>query len=146
MEADCSVKGHPRLFVIGDMASQTSDSTPVPGVAQGAIQMGDFVARLIKEEALTGSRREAAFKYRDKGSLATIGRARAVADVFGMTVGGLAAWLLWSGVHIAFLIGFRNKIFVMLSWMWTYIRNSRGARLITGWAPHESSSHPPPPA
>ena len=144
VEADCSVKGHPNLFVIGDMASQTSDSTPVPGVAQGAIQMGDFVARLIKEEARTGSRREAVFKYRDKGSLATIGRARAVADVFGMTLGGLGAWVLWSGVHIAFLIGFRNKVFVMLSWMWTYIRNTRGARLITGWTPDKSSVPPPP--
>ena len=140
VEADCSVKGHPRLFVVGDMASQTSGSTHVPGVAQGAIQMGDFVARLIEEEARTGSRRQAVFTYRDKGSLATIGRARAVADVFGTTVGGLGAWLLWSGVHIAFLIGFRNKTFVILSWMWTYIRNTRGARLITGWTPGESAS------
>jgi NADH:ubiquinone reductase (H+-translocating) len=137
VEPDCSVPGHPQVFVIGDMAAQmdAKTNTPVPGVAQGALQMGDFVAAIVRDGVAGRARPRGAFSYRDKGSLATIGRARAVADVFGTTLGGLTAWLLWSGVHVAFLVGFRNKVFVMLSWAWSYIRNARGARLITGPTP-----------
>ena len=137
VEPDCSVPGHPQVFVIGDMAAQmdANTNTPVPGVAQGALQMGDFVAAIVSDSVRGKSRPRGAFGYRDKGSLATIGRAKAVADVFGTTLGGLTAWLLWSGVHVAFLVGFRNKVFVMLSWAWSYIRNARGARLITGPPP-----------
>lgn len=126
VEPDCSVPGHPEVFVIGDMAALTdANGVPVPGVAQGALQMGDHVAAIVRGEP------RSPFAYYDKGSMATIGRARAVADVFGGTWKGLPAWVLWSAVHIAFLVGFRNKVFVMLSWLWSYVRNGRGARLIT---------------
>ena len=108
------------------MAALTdANGVPVPGVAQGALQMGDHVAAIVRGEP------RSPFAYYDKGSMATIGRARAVADVFGGTWKGLPAWVLWSAVHIAFLVGFRNKVFVMLSWLWSYVRNGRGARLIT---------------
>jgi NADH dehydrogenase len=136
---DCSVPGHPEVFVIGDMASQVSADTgePVPGVAQGAIQMGSFVGELIADEIEAEERGEPrperpAFRYRDRGNMATIGRARAVADVGGLTLTGLPAWLLWSLVHVAFLIGYRSKLLVMINWAWQWLIHSRGARLITG--------------
>jgi NADH dehydrogenase len=135
--SDCSLPNHPEVFVVGDMASLTDSSTglPVPGVAQGAMQMGRFVAGIIRRE-VEGERQitRPAFHYRDKGTMATIGRARAVADVWGRTFGGLTAWLLWSFIHVLFLIGFRNKLFVMLAWAWNYLASSKGARLITGSA------------
>ncbi len=126
VEPDCSVPSHPEVFVIGDMAALTdANGVQVPGVAQGALQMGDHVAAIVRGDPRNP------FAYNAKGSMATIGRARAVADPFGGTWKGLSAWVLWSAVHIAFLVGFRNKVFVMLSWLWSYVRNARGARLIT---------------
>jgi len=136
VEQDCSVPGHPEVFVIGDLAYLEDPSTgkPVPGVAQGAIQEGRFVASVIRDGMARGSplplRRP--FHYDDKGDLASIGRARAVADIRGRTFGGFAAWVLWSLVHIFFLIGFRNKILVMINWIWQWLLQGRGARLITG--------------
>ncbi len=137
---DCSVPGHPRAFVVGDLAAQVDAKSgrPVPGVAQGAIQMGAFVGRIIRDELAAGGSRGAgptdrpAFSYRDKGSMATIGRASAVADLAGRSFGGFFAWLLWSVVHVAFLIGFRNKVLVMVNWAWQWLFQARGARLITG--------------
>jgi len=133
---DCSIPGYPQAFVVGDQAAQVDARTgePVPGVAQGAIQMGDFVGRIIADELTHGTDpgRRPAFAYRDKGSMATIGRARAVADVGGFTFNGLVAWLLWSVVHVAFLVGYRNKVLVMIHWAWQWLIQSRGARLITG--------------
>ena len=95
--------------------------------------MGAFVARILRSETLLGTspRERPAFRYRDRGALATIGKAKAVADFGTYTVHGLTAWGLWSAVHILFLIGFRNKLFVMLSWAWNYLLHTRGARLIT---------------
>ena len=136
VRADCSVPGHPRVFVVGDLAAQTDaiSGRAVPGVAQGAIQMGQFVGDVIRAELRGGSGPDdrPAFRYRDKGDMATIGRARAVADIGGRTFGGFFAWVLWSLIHVTFLIGFRNKVLVMVNWAWQWIVQARGARLITG--------------
>ena len=132
---DCSIPGHPRVFVVGDMAAQTDARTgePVPGVAQGAIQMGSFVGELVAGEIGSGVdlASRPSFTYKDKGEMATIGRARAVADIGERSFGGWIAWLLWSVVHVTFLVGFRNKVLVMVHWAWQWVIQSRGARLIT---------------
>jgi NADH dehydrogenase len=128
---DCSIPGHPEVFVIGDLAlAVREDGTPVPGVAQGAMQMGRHVAHMIRGDLRGESRRP--FRYRDKGNLATIGRAAAVADIRGLRLWGLPAWLVWVFVHIAYLIGFRNRVLVMVQWAWAYLTYQRGIRLITG--------------
>lgn len=134
--ADCSIAGHPRVFAVGDIAAQVDAGTgeAVPGVAQGAIQMGTFVGDIIAGELSQRPPppRRPSFRYRNKGEMATIGRARAVADLGGRTFTGILAWLLWSVVHVAFLVGFRNKLLVMVHWAWQWVVQSRGARLITG--------------
>jgi len=131
VEPDCSIPGHPEVFVIGDLALLLQeDGTPVPGVAQGAMQMGRHVAEMIRGDLRGQSRKP--FRYLDKGNLATIGRAAAVADVRGLKLSGLTAWLVWVFVHIAYLIGFRNRVLVMLQWAWAYLTYQRGIRLITG--------------
>jgi NADH dehydrogenase len=122
VEPDLSLPGHPEVFVAGDLAAVEG----VPGVAPAAIQMGRHVGRLIT----SGKRRP--FRYRDKGSLATIGRARAVADIRGLRFGGFMAWFAWLGIHIFYLIGFRNRFFVLAGWAWHYLTFRRGARIITG--------------
>ena len=138
VEPDCALPDHPEVFVVGDLAVQHSakSGTEVPGVAQGAIQMGEFVGKIIARElsadAPTRHEGRPAFSYRDKGNMATVGRARAVADVAGATFSGLFAWLLWSLVHVAFLIGFRNKLLVMVNWLYQWLIHTRGSRLITG--------------
>ncbi|MDX1647940.1 MAG: NAD(P)/FAD-dependent oxidoreductase [Longimicrobiales bacterium] len=136
VEPDCSIPGHPGVFVVGDLAAQTDAETgePVPGVAQGAIQMGAFVGDIIRRELAgeLGQGDRPAFTYDDKGEMATIGRARAVADISGRSFSGWFAWLLWSVVHVTFLVGFRNKLLVMIHWAWQWVIQSRGARLITG--------------
>jgi NADH dehydrogenase len=136
VEPDCSVPGHPRAFVIGDLASLEDPETeePVPGVAQGAIQMGRFVGDVIRESLAEGEPPEIRrpFHYVDKGTMATIGRARAVADIGELSLGGFFAWLLWSTVHVLYLVGFRNRLMVMLNWTWQWLVHARGARLITG--------------
>jgi NADH dehydrogenase len=133
---DCSIPGHPDAFVIGDLAHLQDPVTgsAVPGVAQGAIQMGRFVGRLIKEGLARGGPLEMRrpFHYRDKGTMATIGRAKAVADIGDRSFAGFLAWLMWSLVHVLFLIGFRNKLLVMINWAWQWVIQARGARLITG--------------
>ena len=135
---DLTIPGHPEVFVVGDLAAARSADTnaPVPGVAQAAIQMGRYAGRAIAREvaglSTPGGRR--AFVYRDKGSLAIIGKAKAVAHIGRFKLGGFLAWLLWGGVHILFLIGFRNRVLVLLSWFWGWLLNARDARLITGEA------------
>jgi NADH dehydrogenase len=131
---DCSLPHHPEVFVIGDMASLTDSATGsvVPGVAQGALQMGKFVAQTIKGELSMHAASREAFHYRDKGSMATIGRVKAVADLGKHSYGGLLAWLLWSIIHVTFLVSFRNRLFVMIGWVWSYLAQIKGARLITG--------------
>lgn len=136
--ADLAIPGHPEVFVTGDMAAARSADTgaPVPGVAQGGIQMGRHAGRVIAEEvagrAKPGERRP--FVYKDKGSMAVIGKAKAVAQIGKLKFGGFLAWLVWGGIHIAFLIGFRNRVQVLLSWFWNWLLNARDARLITGGA------------
>lgn len=121
---DCSIPGHADVFVIGDAANLND----LPGVAQVAMQEGAYVAQVVKRNIAAGLRRP--FTYRDMGSMATIGRARAVADVFGMKFSGSIAWLLWAAIHVVSLIGFRNRIKVMVEWLWFYISFQPGARLI----------------
>ncbi len=137
VERDLSVPGHPNVFVAGDMAAVIDPATNrlVPGVAPAALQMGRHIARLIKRETGSGilspGDRET-FRYRDKGSLATIGKSRAVAQVGGWRLSGFVAWLLWGLVHIFFLIGFRNRLIVTSKWFWNWLIGARDARLITG--------------
>ncbi|MGA2217739.1 MAG: NAD(P)/FAD-dependent oxidoreductase [Terracidiphilus sp.] len=123
----------PEVFVIGDLAHFEQDGHQVPGVAQPAMQMGDHVAKIIQAD-LAGTSRPA-FRYFDKGDMATIGRMSAVAKVewpFKAHMSGLPAWAAWLVVHIFFLIGFRNRLSVFAAWVWTYFTFTRGARLITG--------------
>ncbi len=141
---DLSVPDLPRVFVAGDLAAVRSDDRPVPGVAPAAIQMGAHVARQIRAD-LAGDRRTP-FRYSDKGSLATIGRARAVADLGRLRFGGWLAWVAWMGIHVFFLIGFRNRVFVLLSWAWSYVTFRRGARLVTGPIAAVRSAPAPPAA
>ncbi len=133
---DLSVAGLPNVFVIGDAAAVTDAKTnqPVPGLAPAAMQEGRFVAKIIASEVSGRSTRaeRPAFHYVDKGTMATIGKRHAVADIKGFRFGGFFAWLMWSFVHLLFLVSFRNKVWVMLNWIYEYITNGREARLITG--------------
>ena len=130
VEPDLTVPGHPEAFVIGDLAAATSDGASVPGVAQGAIQGGRHAAQCI-EWTLSGEPR-APFRYKDLGSLATIGRAAAVADFGRIKLSGFIAWMAWLLIHILVLIGFKNRFTVLVQWAWSYVSYDRGARLITG--------------
>lgn len=138
VEPDLSIPGHPEVFATGDMAAAKSGDTGmmVPGVAQGGLQMGRHAARIIAAETAGRSTpaQRPAFVYHDKGSMAVIGKSRAVAQVGRFKIGGFLAWFLWGAIHIAFLIGFRNRVMVLLSWMWNWFVNARDARLITGEA------------
>ncbi|BDQ02119.1 NAD(P)/FAD-dependent oxidoreductase [Ignavibacterium sp.] len=128
---DCSIPGNPEIFVIGDAAHFEEENGKVlPGVAQVAIQQGRFVAEIIKNEIPPEKR--PVFKYKDKGTMATIGKAKAVAEIKGLKLSGVIAWLAWSIVHIFFLIGFRNRFRVMIEWIWYYITKRHGTRLIVG--------------
>lgn len=130
VERDLSIPGFPELFVAGDLAHVEQDGKLVPGVAQPAMQEGVHAAanivRRIRGDATTP------FHYHDKGSMATIGRAAAIAEFSHLKLSGLPAWLAWLFVHILFLIGFRNRILVLVQWAWSYLTFQRGARLITG--------------
>jgi len=131
VQPDLSIPGHPEVFVIGDLASlQDEHGKMLPGVAPVAIQQGKWVARTIARDLEHQPRRN--FHYNDKGSLATIGRAAGVAQFPGFSLSGYFAWLAWLFVHIFFLIGFRNRVIVMIQWAWSYLTYERGARLITG--------------
>ncbi len=150
VNADLSIPGHPEVFVVGDLAKMmNADGTMVPGVAQGALQGGKHVGKIIAEEARRGTNGNAAvgsaraqfdfkrpaFRYWDKGNMATIGRASAVIATKRFAKSGLFAWLLWWVVHIMFLVGFRNRVLVMFHWAWSWMTFKRGARLITGEIP-----------
>jgi NADH dehydrogenase len=130
VNSDATIPGHPNVFVIGDLALFREDGKPLPGVATVAIQQGKYVAKTIRRD-LRGEPRKP-FHYLDKGLLATIGKASAVADVGGLKMSGLLAWLIWVVIHISYLIGFRNRILVMIQWAWAWLTSSRGIRLITG--------------
>jgi NADH dehydrogenase len=134
VERDLSIPGAPEVFVIGDLAAiDDEQGRPIPGLAQPAIQGGRHAARQILR-TLRGEAREP-FHYFDKGTLATIGRNAAVAQIGRIRSEGFFAWLLWLLVHIVMLIGFRNRVLVLAQWAWTYLRYERGARLITGEVP-----------
>ena len=159
VEPDCSVMGAPNVFVIGDMASMKCSKTghAVPGVAPAATQMGQFVAKIIAREVRAGVRHTTSkvpnttsnlnttngaqimergkFEYFDKGSMATIGRAKAVAEVAGLKFHGLIAWLAWLFVHLILLVGFNNRILVFMSWGISYLTFSKGSRIISGNPP-----------
>jgi len=129
VEPDLSVPGHPEIFAIGDMACvRDHDGRPLPGLAPVAKQQGACVA----ENILRASRGEARlpFRYRDRGQMATIGRSRAICEFGRLSFGGFAAWVFWLAVHIYFLVGFKNRLFVVIEWAWAYLAYGRGARLI----------------
>jgi NADH dehydrogenase len=131
VQPDLSIPDHPEVFVIGDLASLKDENGKLlPGVAPVAMQEGTFAAKMIRRD-LAGKPREP-FKYWDKGSLATIGRAAAVAQFGKLHISGFIAWLAWLFIHIFFLIGFRNRLLVFIQWAWSYMTYERGARLITG--------------
>ncbi|MBV9948376.1 MAG: FAD-dependent oxidoreductase, partial [Myxococcales bacterium] len=133
VEPDLSVPGHPHAFVIGDAAlARDKDGSPLPGVSPVAMQEARAVARSITR--LAAGKPATPFAYFDKGSMATIGRSRAVAQVGRIHLSGLLAWLAWLVVHIWYLIGFRNRLIVMINWAWSYLTYRRGARIITGYA------------
>ena len=139
VEPDCTVPGHPEIFVLGDAARfDHQEGGPLPGISPVAIQMGEYAARTITGDLQGEPRR--AFHYWDKGQLAVIGRGRAVADIWKLHFAGFLAWVIWTFVHVFFLIGFRNRILVMIQWAWSYLTHGRGARLIT------LESEPPLPA
>jgi NADH:ubiquinone reductase (H+-translocating) len=129
---DCAVPGHPELFVVGDMASFTPEgaSEPLPGISPVAMQEARAAARNILDDIAGVPRRP--FNYFDKGFMATIGRARAVAQLGRLRLSGLLAWLAWVFVHLWYLIGFRNRLSVMTNWIWAYVVSRHGARVITG--------------
>jgi NADH dehydrogenase len=130
VEPDLTVPGHPEVLAIGDMVV-VRDHDPFPGVAPVAMQMGRYAARTVRDR-LRG-RAPGPFKYKNKGNLATIGRLRAVADLPPrIRVSGVVAWALWLGVHLFYLIGFQNRILVLMRWGWSFITHGRGGRLITG--------------
>jgi NADH dehydrogenase len=128
--ADCALPGHPEVFVIGDMAAQTpaGAAEPLPGISPVAIQEGRHAARNILRAK--GGLPPEPFHYFDKGFMATIGRARAVAELGRLRLSGLLAWLAWVVVHLWYLVGFRNRIVVFLNWIWAYVMASHGARII----------------
>jgi NADH:ubiquinone reductase (H+-translocating) len=139
VNSDLSLPGYPNVFAIGDMALVLDeDGKPVPWVSPAAMQMAKHTARTIGEELTFGqhaTRRP--FRYRDKGTMATIGRSAAVAEIKGMEFSGFPAWMAWLLVHLVFLVGFRNKISVLIEWAYSYLTYKRGARIITGLSERE---------
>ncbi len=135
VEPDLTLPGHPEVMALGDMVrvrAQDGGVQELPGVAPVAMQQGRYAAAVVKRR-LAGKPAEP-FRYIDKGNLATIGRARAVAEIKGLHFGGPVAWLLWLGIHIFYLIGFQNRILVLTRWSFSFLTRGRGARLITGEA------------
>ncbi len=131
VQPDLTIPGRKNIFVIGDMASlKQENGEPVPGVSPAAMQMGTATANNILADIEGKPRKN--FRYIDKGTMATIGRSKAIADVQGFHFKGFIAWMMWLFLHVLFLIGFRNRIYVMLEWFWAYLTRERSARLITG--------------
>ena len=142
---DLSVPGYPKVFAVGDLATLTdAKGQVVPGVAQGAMQGGSFVAKLIAHDLAVGARKpeeRPAFAYWDKGNMATIGRSKAIAQIGKMHFSGFFAWVMWLALHIVFLVGLRNRISVFVNWVYSYFTYKRGARIIMG----EGLTTPPAP-
>jgi NADH dehydrogenase len=147
--ADLSLSGHPEVFVAGDAAHVADDKGKLlPGVAPVALQEGRFIGQAILREIAGKPRGE--FRYFDKGQMATIGRSRAIVEIGRLHLAGFFAWLVWLVVHIYYLVGFKNRMFVVVQWAWSYLTFRRGARLIVGkeWrffpSEHDASQPDPP--
>jgi NADH dehydrogenase len=135
VNSDCTVGTRPDIFVIGDLALfKTTDGKMLPGLAPVAMQQGSYVADVIARR-VKGQSQRGAFKYWDKGTMATIGRARAVAESMGFRFSGYLAWLAWLFIHIMYLVSFQNRLLVLTQWFWNYVTRNRAARLITGEHP-----------
>jgi NADH dehydrogenase len=148
VEPDLTVPGHPEIFVVGDAAVQPwKEGRPTPGVAQGGIQGGSYAAKVIRRRIL--GRPWEPYRYSNHGDVAVIGRLSAVTDIpwmgpFGQQ-GGFTAWLLWLGIHIAYLIGFTNRLVVLTRWAWSFFTHGRGSRLITSGQLLPPIEEPEPP-
>lgn len=142
VQPDLSLPKHSNIFVAGDQCAFIDQHTgrQVPGVAPAAVQQGRFVADAIRNDLAGKPRGE--FRYHDKGQMATIGRSRAITEVGKYRLTGIVAWLVWLVVHIYFLTGFRNRLFVVASWAWSFVTFRRGSRLIVGkqWQVYEDAS------
>ncbi|WP_295926374.1 NAD(P)/FAD-dependent oxidoreductase [uncultured Xanthomonas sp.] len=147
VQPDLSVPGHPELFVAGDLAAlQQADGRPVPGVAPAAKQMGRHVADTLRRR-LRGDTASVPFRYADYGNLATIGRMAAIVHLGRLQLSGVLAWWFWLAAHVFFLIGFRNRVVVLLNWAWAYWSYQRAARIILGDPPaaEDTQAQPAPP-
>ncbi|KAB7768645.1 NAD(P)/FAD-dependent oxidoreductase [Xanthomonas sp. LMG 12461] len=147
VQPDLSVPGHPELFVAGDLAAlQQADGRPVPGVAPAAKQMGRHVADTLRRR-LRGDTASVPFRYADYGNLATIGRMAAIVHLGRLQLSGVLAWWFWLAAHVFFLIGFRNRVVVLLNWAWAYWSYQRAARIILGDPPaaEDTRAQPAPP-
>ena len=133
---DLTVPSESHVFIVGDLAAAVSahDQQPVPGVAQAAIQMGRYAGKIIREEIKTGRSQRKPFSYQNKGTMATIGQAHAVAQIGSLCFTGFIAWLLWGVVHVLALVSFRNRLSVAGGWVFHWLTSGRSARLITGKA------------
>jgi NADH dehydrogenase len=141
---DLTVPGHPEILVIGDLANYGHQTgKPLPGVAPVAMQQGSYAARLIRDR-LAG-RQTKPFRYHDRGSMATIGRNRAVADLGWVRFGGYPAWLAWLFIHLLYLVGFQSRLVVLIQWAWNYVTRNRSARLITETKHQAMQDYRPPP-
>lgn len=139
VNADLTVPDHPETFVIGDLAVASGpDGKPLPGVAQVAMQQGTYAAKVIVRR-LRGQKAPPPFKYLDKGSLAVIGRASAVASVFGLHLAGLPAWLIWALIHLMYIVQFQSRVVVFIKWAIQDLTFNRSSRLITGDAASDFS-------
>ena len=143
MAPDLSVPGHPEVFVIGDLAHLEVDGQLIPGVAPAAIQGGQHAAKCLRADREGSPRPD--FRYIDRGSMATIGRSRAVAVVGKLQLSGALAWLMWLFIHILFLIGFRSRVAVMFEWAWAWLTWERSARVVIGGVPPGQPLPAPPP-
>jgi NADH:ubiquinone reductase (H+-translocating) len=142
VERDLSLKNHRAVFVLGDQACFVENGTTLPGLAPVAMQQGRHAAENIRLEVAGKSRRP--FKYRDKGMMATIGRSRAIASFWNFNFSGLPAWFAWLFVHILYLVGFKNRLIVLIRWAWSFFNSRRGSRLITDREWRSFPSTPPP--
>ncbi len=140
---DCSVPGHPDIFAIGDVASFDAGDGPLPGLAPVAKQQGAYVGKLLAAR-IAGRSDPGPFRYRDYGTMAVIGRSRAVAEIAGLKLKGFLAWLAWSLVHLMLLVDFRSRVAVYVNWSWSWFTYGRGARLLTGYAPEPGEKPRPP--
>jgi NADH:ubiquinone reductase (H+-translocating) len=144
VQPDLTITNYPDIFVVGDLAAaQGQNGKPLPGVAQVAIQGGAYAAKTIRAR-LEGKKNLPPFHYFDKGDMAVIGRAAAVANVFGLHFWGLPAWLIWLFIHLMYIVEFQNRVLVFVQWGLEFLTFSRGARLITGSGDADLQSQPHP--